>query len=49
MPAVRQIIRTAAAGDYKVSAFVQGVVATDQFQKSVVRADAPLTTLEPQR
>ena len=49
MPAIRQIIRSAAAGGYKVSAFVQGVVATDQFQKSVVRADTPLTTLEPQR
>ena len=49
MPAVRQVIRQAAARNYAISAFVQGVVATDQFQKSVVRADAPLTTLEMQR
>jgi cytochrome c553 len=44
MPAIRQVIRQAAARDYRVSAFVQGVVATDQFQKSVVRPNAPLTT-----
>ena len=49
MPAVRQVIRRAAAQQYRMSAFVRGVVATDQFQKSVVRADAPLTTQEPQR
>ena len=49
MPAVRQVIRQAAARNYAISAFVQGVVATDQFQKSVVRADTPLTTLEMQR
>jgi hypothetical protein len=44
MPAVRQVIRRAAAHDYRISAFVQGIVATDQFQKSVVRVDSPLTT-----
>jgi hypothetical protein len=44
MPAVRQVIRRAAARDYRISAFVQGVVATDQFQKSVIRPAAPVTT-----
>jgi mono/diheme cytochrome c family protein len=44
MPAVRQVIRQAAARGYRMSAFVRGVVATDQFQKSVVRVDTPLTT-----
>ena len=44
MPAVRRVIRQAASRNYAISAFVQGIVATDQFQKSVVRADAPLTT-----
>jgi len=44
MPAVRQVIRRAAARGYRMSAFVRGVVATDQFQKSVVRVDTPLTT-----
>jgi hypothetical protein len=37
MPAVRQVIRQAAARNYAISAFVQGIVATDQFQKSVVQ------------
>ena len=49
LPAVRRVIRQAASRNYAISAFVQGIVATDQFQKSVVRADAPLTTLELQR
>ena len=37
MPAVRAVIRRAAKQDYKVSAFVQGVVASAPFQMSVVR------------
>ena len=49
MPAVRQVIRRAAARDYRIAGFVQGVVATDQFQKSVVRVNAPLTTEQGQR
>ena len=50
MPAVRQVIRRAAARDYRIAAFVQGVVATDQFQKSVIRPAAPVTTdAGPQR
>ena len=40
MPAVRAVIRQAARRDYKISAFVQGVVASDPFQKSVVRETA---------
>ena len=44
MPAVRQVIRRAAVRDYRISAFVQGVVASDQFQKSVIRPAAPVTT-----
>ncbi|MGE4084849.1 MAG: DUF1592 domain-containing protein [Vicinamibacterales bacterium] len=44
MPAVRQVIRQAAARGYRMSAFVRGVVATDQFQKSVVRPAAAVTT-----
>ncbi len=44
MPAVRAVIRAAARQDYKVSAFVRGVVASDPFQKSIIRAAAPVTT-----
>ena len=44
MPAVRAVIRHAAKRNYRISAFVQGIVASDPFQKSVVRATAPLTT-----
>ena len=48
MPAVRAVIRQAARRDYKISAFVQGIVASEQFQKSVVRVAAPLTTMDRQ-
>jgi len=44
MPAVRGVIHAAARKDYRISAFVHGVVASEPFQKSMVRADAPLTT-----
>jgi cytochrome c553 len=44
MPAVRQVIRAAARQDYRISAFVRGVVASEPFQKSVVRPVAPVTT-----
>ncbi|MGD9906506.1 MAG: DUF1592 domain-containing protein [Vicinamibacterales bacterium] len=44
MPAVRRVIRHAETRGYRMSAFVRGVVGTDQFQKSVVRAATPLTT-----
>jgi hypothetical protein len=43
MPAVRAVIRAAARQDYRISAFVRGVVASDPFQKSVVREAAPTT------
>ncbi len=50
MPAVRAVIRHAASKGYVVSAFVQGVVATDAFQKSMIQRGAPLTSTEaPQR
>ncbi len=49
MPAVRAIIRTAARQDYKVAAFVQGVVASDPFQKSIIRTAAPTNTEEARR
>jgi hypothetical protein len=42
MPAIRRIIREAAAQDYKVTAFVQGVVASDAFRMS--RAELPEAT-----
>jgi hypothetical protein len=44
MPAVRAVIRHAAGQNYRISAFVHGIVSSDPFQKSVVRATAPLTT-----
>jgi mono/diheme cytochrome c family protein len=44
MPAVRAVIRRAAKQHYRISAFVQGIVASDPFQKSVVRATVPPTT-----
>ncbi len=42
MPAIRQIIREAAANDYKVQSFVQGIVASQAFR--MTRIDAPETT-----
>ena len=47
MAAVRAVIRHAARQDYRISAFVQGVVASDPFQLSVVRRAAPLATEQP--
>jgi hypothetical protein len=46
MPAIRRIIRDAAARNYSVAAFVQGVVASQAFQMSrpVGPESAPLTT-----
>jgi hypothetical protein len=46
MPTVRQIIKDAAAQNYKVSAFVQGVVASQAFQKSQMAPSATMTTME---
>ncbi|MBL8138106.1 MAG: DUF1592 domain-containing protein [Acidobacteria bacterium] len=42
MPTIRQIIRDAAANNYKVQSFVQGIVASQAFRMS--RIDAPETT-----
>ncbi|MEZ5290018.1 MAG: DUF1592 domain-containing protein [Vicinamibacterales bacterium] len=47
MPAVRAVIRAAARQDYRMSAFVRGIVASDPFQKSVVREAAPTTDVAP--
>jgi Protein of unknown function (DUF1585)/Protein of unknown function (DUF1588) len=44
MPAVRAVIRAAARRNYTISAFVQGVVASDPFQKSIIKTAAPVTT-----
>ena len=43
MPAVRKVIRAAAKQDYRMSAFVRGIAASEPFQKSVVRDAAPTT------
>ena len=42
MPVIRQIIRDAAASNYKVQSFVQGIVASPAFRMS--RIDALLST-----
>ncbi len=48
MPAVRQVIRQAAAHDYRISSFVQGVVASAPFQMSIVRdVETATTTVQP--
>ena len=44
MPAVRAVIRGAARQNYRISAFVQGIVASDPFQKSIIRSVAPVAT-----
>ena len=47
MPAVRAVIRAAAAQDYRISAFVRGIAASDPFQRSIVREAAPTTEAGP--
>jgi mono/diheme cytochrome c family protein len=49
MPAVRAVIRGAARRNYTIGAFVQGIVASDPFQKSIIKAAAPVTTEAGQR
>jgi len=49
MPAVRAIIRNAAKQDYRISAFVRGIVASAPFQKSIIKAAAPMATDAGQR
>ncbi|MEP7117321.1 MAG: DUF1592 domain-containing protein [Acidobacteriota bacterium] len=46
MPTVRQIIRDAAAQNYKVTAFVQGVAASQAFKMSRAADAATTTTME---
>ena len=41
MPAVRAIVRDAAAQDYRFSSLVLGIVKSDAFQKRIVAADTP--------
>jgi hypothetical protein len=42
MPAVRQIVRGAAAGGYRFSSLVQGVIKSDQFR--LRRVPQPVAT-----
>jgi hypothetical protein len=46
MPAVRRIVRNAAAGDYRFSALVQGVVRSEQFRMR--RAPQPAANVTAQ-
>ncbi len=46
MPTVRQIIKDAAAQNYKVSAFVQGVVASQAFRMSQIAPSPTMTTMD---
>ncbi|MES2603498.1 MAG: DUF1592 domain-containing protein, partial [Pseudomonadota bacterium] len=39
MPAVREIVRDAAENDYRLSAIIKGVIASDQFQKITVPSE----------
>ena len=48
MPTVRRIIRDAARQDYRISAFVSGVIDSAAFQRTRVPVkDAPATTMAP--
>ena len=49
MPAVRAVIRNAAKQDYRISAFVRGIVASAPFQKSIIKAADPMATDAGQR
>jgi hypothetical protein len=49
MPAVRSIIRGAEANNYRMSSFIQGVVATSAFRMSAAEPAATTTTERPQR
>jgi hypothetical protein len=39
MPAVRNIVRLAADDNYSFSSIIEGVIASDQFQKMTIPAD----------
>jgi hypothetical protein len=49
LPLVRRIIRDAAAQDYKISAFVTGIVESDAFRMARLPASQRQTTTEAQR
>jgi len=40
MPAVRRIVQSAAQQDYRLTAIIKGVIASDQFRKMSVPAEA---------
>lgn len=46
MPAIRRIVRDAAKSDYKISAFINGVINSNAFQ---MRAEGPAETTSAQR
>jgi hypothetical protein len=48
MPAVRAIVRDAAAQDYRFSAVVLGIVRSDAFQKTAAPAAAPTSLMTRQ-
>jgi hypothetical protein len=47
MPTVRRIIRDAAGQDYRISAFLTGVIESAAFQRARVPAETPTTTASP--
>jgi hypothetical protein len=49
MPAIRRIIRDAAAQDYTVTAFIQGVAASQAFRMSRAEQPETITTTAPER
>jgi hypothetical protein len=44
MPTVREIIRTAAKNDYKVSSFITGIINSNAFRMSKMTTAKELTT-----
>jgi hypothetical protein len=49
MPMVRRIIRDAAAQDYRLSAFIQGIIDSPAFQRARMPAIEPTTTMAADR
>ena len=46
LPTVRQIIKDASAQSYRMSAFVQGVAASQAFRMSQMAPSATITTMD---
>jgi len=46
MPAVRKIVRTAAADNYRFSALVKGIIASDAFRLKKIIDDKPAATVQ---